>query len=76
MKINAYKVEVLIIDFDGLGAKGIIETLENTRYPNHCMSPDVKSIVGKEIEWSDDHPLNNMTTSDEAYSNLFHKNEN
>jgi len=72
--MKAYKVEVLVIDFDGLGAKGIISEMENVRYPNDCMFHSVKSIVEKDIgEWNDEHPLNNRATCDTEYRRIFEK---
>jgi hypothetical protein len=69
--MKAVKVEILILDFDGLGEDEIISVIENTRYPNHCISPDVKSIESVEIEWDDNHPLNMKSTCDDAYNELF-----
>ena len=70
--MKAYKVELLIIDFDGLGAKGIKGVLESTHYPNRCMEPEVKSIESRNIgKWTDEHPLNKRATCDQAYKELF-----
>ena len=70
--MQVYKIELLIIDHDGLGAEGIREVLEDTRYPNHCIMPKVKSIEGKDIgEWTDEHPLNKRSTADAAYKEIF-----
>lgn len=66
MKI--YKVEVFIIDFDELGPDEIKSTLENTKYPNRCMSPKVGLIEEKEIgEWDDNHELNKSSTDTAEY---------
>ena len=68
--MKAYKLEVLIIDFDELGADEIVAVLENVKYPNHCISPDVKKIEITDIgEWNDNHPLN-KSTADDAYEQL------
>ena len=70
--MQAYKVELLIIDHDGLGADGIREVLEDTHYPNRCISPKVQSIEGKDIgEWTDGHPLNKRDSVDTTYKKLF-----
>lgn len=70
--MKAYKVEILIIDFDGLGENEIQSVLENTGYPNHCISPNVMDISERDIgEWSDDHPLNQLTTMGTEYRKLF-----
>lgn len=70
--MKAYKVEILVIDHDELDEDGIKTTLENTRYPNHCMHPYVKKITSADIgEWDDSHPLNQYATMDEEYDRLF-----
>lgn len=74
--MKVYKVEVLIIDFDSLGADGIKSAIENTNYPNDCISPTVKSIVEKDIgKWDDNNPLNYRDTCDVEYKRLFGKGE-
>lgn len=69
--VNVYKIEVLVIDFDGLGPKGVQDTIENAHYPNHCISPQVKAVDIRQIEWSDEHPLNRRDTADAEYQRLF-----
>ena len=66
--MKAYKIEVLVIDFEDIGEKEIGDTLANLR----DLSVDVKSIKSVEIgEWRDDHPLNKKETSDNEYARLF-----
>jgi hypothetical protein len=68
----AYKVELLVIDFDGLGADGIEEAIVNARYANRCIAPEVMSCEGKDIGlWRDEHPLNHPKTCDAEYRRLF-----
>ena len=69
--MKVYKIELMIIDFDGLGEKEVTSAIENARYPNRCISPDVKSIQTREVEWSDSHPLNRTDTCDAEYQRLF-----
>lgn len=70
--MNAYKVELLIVDFDELGASEITSVLEYQRYPNWCISPSVMNVTKKDIgEWSDDHPLNKADTRLATYWELF-----
>lgn len=70
--MKVYKVELLIIDHDGLGEEQIREVLENERYSNDCISPNVKSIEVRDIgEWTDEHPLNKRSTADAVYKELF-----
>ena len=68
---KVYRVELLIVDHDGIGAAGIQEVIEATHYPNRCISPDVMRFDEREIEWSDDHPLNSIHTMREAFEALF-----
>jgi hypothetical protein len=70
--MKAYKIEILVIDFDNLGETGIKQELDNARFPNDCISLDVKSITVKDIgEWTDEHPLNKLATCDAEYHRLF-----
>ena len=71
MKTKVHRLEVMVIDLEGLGAQGVKDALENTSYPNHCIYPEVIAIDTREIEWSDNHPLNNSYTYLEAYRELF-----
>lgn len=69
--MKVFKIELLVIDFDGLGEEGVRHELTNVRYANDCISPNVKSIEARDIEWSDDHPLNMRTTADAEFRRLF-----
>jgi len=62
----------MVLDFDGIGAEGIKYEIENTKYANRCISPEVKGCEERDIgEWSDDHPLNHRDKSDAEYRRLF-----
>lgn len=69
MKI--YKLTVQVIDFDEIGAEEIKDVLENANYPNDCINPKIISIDDREIEWTDDHPLNKKATALEEFNRLF-----
>ena len=70
--MKVYKVELMVVDFDGIGGDGVKDELENARYGNRCIRPEVKGIQERDIgEWDDDHPLNQMDTSDAEYRRLF-----
>lgn len=69
--MNVYKVEVFIIDFDDVGEKGVKDVLENTRYPNRCLSPNVQKIETRKVDWHDGHPLNMNDQSEQALKDLF-----
>jgi hypothetical protein len=53
---------MLVVDHDDIGFKGITDVIENTSYPNRCISPTVLSTQIKRVEWRDDHPLNMIPT--------------
>lgn len=70
--MKAMKVELLIIDFDEIGEEEIKSVIENTKYPNRCIYPDVQNIETVDVgEWSDDHPLNLLDKQKEEYKRLF-----
>ena len=70
--MKAYKVELLVVDHDDMGAEGIEIELGNTEFANHCMHPRVMKVVEKDIgEWDDDHPLNSYDTMEKEYKKLF-----
>lgn len=72
--MKAYKVELLIVDHDNVGLDGIKEVIEDTKYPNYCISPNIMDIEEKDIgEWHDDHPLNLLSKMESEYKKLFKK---
>lgn len=61
MKVHV--LTVIVIDLDDIGAEGVRDVLENTRYPNHCIAPNVQSSTTYDVgPWDDDHPLNQRST--------------
>lgn len=68
---KVHKITLLVVDHDDLGAKESAVVLENARYPNHCMSPRVVSIETREVNWNDDHPLNQSSSWRRAFVALF-----
>jgi len=68
---KAYRVELLVIDHDGLTESDVVHVIETTRYPNRCIAPRVMRIDEREIEWGDRHPLNLTTTQRAEYERLF-----
>ena len=70
--MKVMKLELIVLDMDNLGADGVKDAIENARYPNHCISPQVKAIEVRDVgEWTDDHPLNNPGTADAELRRLF-----
>lgn len=66
------RVEVMVLDFDDLGVDGVRETLENTKYPNRCITPHVMEIEERDIgTWSDEHPLNQHSKQKAFFQELF-----
>lgn len=69
-----HKLTIMIIDHDNLGPTEVKSVLENTRFANHCISPDVMNIESVDIgEWDDKHPLNNSQTMAAEFERLFTK---
>lgn len=61
--MRAYIVTMTIIDIDDIGPEEAQIVVENTRYPNRCINPDVREIRTFDVgEWGDDHPLNKRGT--------------
>jgi hypothetical protein len=71
MRTKVFKVELLIVNHDNLTMNEIAEVIENANYPNDCIGPQVMEITSREVEWSDEHPLNKRTTQADAYKELF-----
>lgn len=70
--MQVHKIVLTVIDFDGVGADGVRETLENARYPNRCIAPSVQSVETRDCgEWSDNHPLNKRDTAAAELARLF-----
>lgn len=72
-KTKIVKVELMIVNFDDLSEEEIKSVLENARYPNHCIGPNVMATEVKEVDWNDDHPLNNRNKMADAYNELFNQ---
>ena len=71
--VKVHRVTLLIVDHDGLGADGVREVIEQTRYPNRCIGPGVIGIETREVQWHDGHPLNLHATWRAEVDALFGK---
>lgn len=70
--MKVMKLEVFVIDFDGVGEKGVRDAIEYARYPNHSIHPSVLSVEVRDAgAWSDDHPLNNSKTAPAEIERIF-----
>ena len=75
--MKVHRVVLYVIDFEQLGADGVKDEIESTRFANDCISPKIGSVQTRDIgEWSDKHPLNTRSTSDAAWRALFAKKSN
>lgn len=70
-KVQVHKVTLMVVDHDGLGADGLQAVLEETRYPNRCISPRVAQVATVEVGWVDDNPLNYEATWRAEFERLF-----
>lgn len=71
--MKVYKLIVMIIDHDNIKDDVVFE-LENGRFANHCINPNVISFESVDIgEWSDDHPLNKTEIAEAEFNKLFQK---
>lgn len=69
--MKAYRIELLVVDHDNVG-DDMVTTIEEARYPNRCINPQVMSIEARDIgEWDDDHPLNHGGKAPDEFKRLF-----
>ena len=71
MKTKVYKIVLCTVDHDNVGAKGMKQLIENVLLPNHIDAGTVVSIEERDIEWTDEHPLNSCRTHDAEFARLF-----
>lgn len=69
--VKVHRVVMVVVDNDDIGAEGVAEVLEATKYPNRCISPRVREVQTRTVDWHDAHPLNLRESSDEAFRALF-----
>jgi len=67
---KVYKLEMMFIDFDEIGPEALTKLLENARLPNHISPPTMVALESRDVEWDDDHPLNNAGW-EAAFAGLF-----
>lgn len=67
MIANIYKVELQVIDLEGLTREEVISEL---RFSKH-LSIRVKAIESRKTLWSDSHPLNNSSSYQQTFDDLF-----
>lgn len=70
-KTKVHRIVICVVDHDGLGADEVKVVLENANYPNDCIRPRIASIETREVDWSDDHPLNRRGAVGPALAQVF-----
>jgi hypothetical protein len=68
---KVFKIELMVVDHDGIGEDEVKLVLEDAHYPNRCISPNVVSIESREVDWTDEHPLNKRSTWKAFFAELF-----
>lgn len=71
--MKAYKVTVLVVDHEGIGAKSVGEEVRRSRYINPLVLDIEEADIGA---WSDEHPLNHIDTFKAETEKLFHPKRN
>ncbi len=69
-EVEVFKVVLMVVDHDEIGASELADLLENYRYPNHCIGPVVIHTESRVVEWHDEHPLNKPGQTEE-FGRLF-----
>lgn len=68
--MKVFKITLMVIDFDEVEDE-IASIIENTKFPNRCISPEVTKIESRDVEWTDEHPLNNYELRVAEFERLF-----
>lgn len=70
METKAYKIELLILDWEKRSEDDIKHMIKNVKY----LYPTIISIESRDIDFDDNHPLNKSgDIFNEAYQALFKK---
>lgn len=67
MKAKVYRMEVMVVDHEGLDVDSVIYEVEKSKYA-HIRVLDLES---KSVEWDDDNPLNHADTQRAALREVF-----
>lgn len=68
---KVFKIEIMVVDTDHIGEEEVKSVIQNSKYPNWCISPQVMNCKSVEVDWSDETPLNNYGKMAAAYRDLF-----
>lgn len=67
--MKVYSVTLLVLDLDNLGATDAVQVIKAARCRG--LATSVMDIKEREVEWSDEHPLNRRDMADAAFEALF-----
>jgi hypothetical protein len=67
MKCRVHRMTILVVDHERMREKDMAQVVENCRYAD----PSVLTHESRDVEWSDDHPLNRRDTQAQAVRDLF-----
>lgn len=70
-KTKVYRIVLLHIDHDDIGSDQLKCLLEECSLGNHITAGSVMSVEEAEVEWDDDHPLNEHATQEQEFRVLF-----
>ncbi len=65
---KAYKIELLVLDLNGNVHPNELQVGET---PPEFEFATIMKVESRDVDWSDDHPLNQHKTQIAAYQNLF-----
>ncbi len=71
---KVHKLTVLVVNHDDLDDEALKANLESANFGNDCMLPQLMDIETKEVEWHDDHALNNTNTAKYVFADMFRHN--
>lgn len=66
--MKAFKLELYVVDYEGLGLDVFLQNLDYMRYYSPVILDAVEADIG---DWSDDHPLNSRKTTKEQKLSYF-----
>ena len=69
--VTVHKITLCIVDHGDCGIDEITDVLENQKYPNWCINPQVFASDERVIDWDDSHPLNQRKGWKPVFEEMF-----
>lgn len=70
--MKVFKLICLFINHDDLDDEEVADLINDARYPNHIIGPEIMEMTGVEIgPWEDSNPLNSSDTQRAEFDRLF-----